>query len=500
MAWACLKPCQPPFFLECAIFQLTSFILLFIYSDSFLYNTSKETLTAIQRERLISPSPTIQVLDTTNTKNITNIKWFGSIKSIIPEMSTRNSRGILYAEWYTDQGNGSLSENEQMLPTEYRQCIMHINYNNSSCKLPNGFSFNALKWLGQGKSGIVHLIEIFNDKNPDYKEKYVLKYSDKWHRCRNNHLEWRLLNLIYEQDLNMPHVHPLIPFYWFNTSCMVFMSAIDNSWLLNNLYLLYQKPKIFREQYPLITKESYIQSFNEIDGGLLDFFIKCYKNIIKVLEKVFYSLHVIYNDLHPQNIIVNNLTHECYLIDFGSLFQRQIVMGNQRGKDMFNHKLKYKCERISCAPRSHYYLKFRRVRHDFRWNHATITDIQVADILMQHAMDGLKYNLFSKLLHIFINYYADTILRFKDKEIGDKLFKMNREISTYCINPSKRNLESAWCRRFEIIEILKTNTDNLYNSTKNQSVKEEFWQLMDLYEQDKESVNCSNVNKEVRCD
>ena len=227
----------------------------------------------------------------------------------------------------------------------------------------------------------------------------------------------------------MPYVHPSIPFYWFNTSCIIFMSYMDNSWLLNDLNLLYLRPKIFTTKHPSVTKETYIQSFNEIDEGLLDFFMNCYQDILKVLEKLYVSLHVIYNDLHPGNIFVNEYDHQCYLIDFGTLFHRQIIAGNQRGKNLFQHGLKYKCERISCDPASHYNLRYRKDRDAFRWSDgANMTDIQVADVLMEYGMNGLRYNLFSKLFHIFINYYADTILRKQDYQVGEELNVMNKEL------------------------------------------------------------------------
>ena len=60
--------------------------------------------------------------------------------------------------------------------------------------------------------------------------------------------------------------------------------------------------------------------------------------------------------------------------------------------------------------------------------------------------------------------------------------------------PIKDVLEAVWCRRFEMIEILKTKTDNLHDSTKNDSLRVEFWGLVnEMYQHDISLLNCSYV-------
>ena len=446
-------------------------------------------------------SPILQTepsFDTIQSNNIIEFNWFGtSYKSIIPPMPNTNSRGIYYSEWYSDNGDGTLSKNEAELPNEYRDCILNLNMS-STCKLPNGLSFKVIEYLAEGKTGILWLVQFINDEH-----KYVLKFGDIWRKCGNIQLEFRLIYLLHEPDLKMPHIHSSIPFYWFNTSCFIFISYIQDSWLLNDLNLLYVRPKIWSEQYPsTFTQYTFIKAFNDIDDGILDFFIKCYKDILRVLKAMYLSLHVLYNDLHPGNIFVNNMDHSCYLIDFGTLFHRQIVTGNQRGKNLFQHGLKYKCERISCDPISHYNLRYKDDRNAFRWLEGiNMTDIEAANVLMQYGMNGLRYNLFSKLLHIFIQYYADTILREYDKETSALLLKMNKELMHYCVGPSKDVLQRVWCRRNEMIKILELKTNDLQNSTNSETLKLEFWRLVhEIYAEDTSSLNCSDIPTKMKCD
>ena len=322
-------------------------------------------------------------------KEKTRILAVGGSAPMISSMSGRNSRGIHYAEWYTDDGDGALSQRERELPHEYTGCISRIAIG-ALCRLPNDISFSVLDAVGEGTSGQIWRVKIWSDTGGAEQGEYALKLSQKWNRCGANQLEYRLLYLLHEEHLNMPWLHPNIPYYWFGTSCMLFLHLIDHSFLLWNLYELYHRPNRFKADHPEWTARAYIASFEAVDGGLLDFVLQCYRDIMAVTESIYSSVGLVYNDLHPGNILVDADSHRCHLIDFGSVFSRQLTFGRQRGRNLFEHEHKFKCERSSCSPLVHFNVQRQIDRHSFRWRHSNQSEMESADMLMQYAMDRLS--------------------------------------------------------------------------------------------------------------
>eukprot|EP01083_Nonionella_stella_P307664 1082304_1 len=312
------------------------------------------------------------------------------------------------------------------------ECNIHntkkcSNHTNTTCPLPNNLSFTILKLLGVGRSGVVYLVDILG-------EHYAIKICSYL-----MHTEYHVLSTIdIERELNIPHIHPIASF-------------------------LYQQ---FRHESVAID----IQSFDDIDGGIIHFFIKCYRDIITIFDKLYTTLHAFYWDIALANLLFDTVNHKCYVIDMQSIIYSKIeqFQPKQHGSS------KLYCHHNTCPPFIYYTFRSIKQRIEYKATHKNLSDAELVALFDKHSAHQSRYQILSHILTIFVKYYGKIVRNLDEQRIIKKAI---RTLSAHRSQPASEKLSMpfVWCSRLEVIQQLKYNTSNLDAAEKDDSIKHEFW-------------------------
>eukprot|EP01084_Bolivina_argentea_P127925 226201_1 len=180
--------------------------------------------------------------------------------------------------------NNKKKSHKILLPYEYQKCF-ELNESfiaPKQCKLPNNITIIIDKEIGHGEIGSVWQTKIYysniniSSNNYNY-DIYAMKYSIY---CNGLSSEYKLLKHINKNNnnktnmnINIPLLHPFIPFYYFYTNttyddrlCFIFMQYLQNTLTL--------------EQFSKSNNILKSLSFNKISGGIISFILNCYSDII----------------------------------------------------------------------------------------------------------------------------------------------------------------------------------------------------------------------------
>ena len=117
--------------------------------------------------------------------------------------------------------------------------------------------------------------------NNGFDDDYLLKIAFKHHQ-NNFATEYKILSSIDPlKELNIPRLHPFVPFYYFHRYQInfFFMRPISDSISLSDI--LFEKHHLSNSR-GIESIQNISESFGEIDGGILHFLLKCHQEITKI--------------------------------------------------------------------------------------------------------------------------------------------------------------------------------------------------------------------------
>ena len=225
-----------------------------------------------------------------------------------------------------------------------------------------------------------------------------------------------------------------------------------------------------------------MDSFDRIDSSPLRFIMKCFDDIWRILEALS-AMNIHYNDLNWGNIMISTEDHKCYLIDFGFVLDLNDHFLLERPHSKHSKRRNISCVYPRCSAPTYHLLYGLEQRLQ-----SGITD---ADILRENARTASKYEIFSILMHSFVEMCAE--MESSHSVIGKQL----RSLNLYFFTPKDdgklpghrkggiTNFHRAWCLRQQIIEILTAKQHDLQclSDTDSES-REQFMALLSLYDAD----------------
>eukprot|EP01083_Nonionella_stella_P052851 140068_1 len=362
---------------------------------------------------------------------------------------------------------------------EHTNCPDHTN---TTCNITNNLSFKVLQRLGLGHGGIVYLVEILG-------EHYAMKLCTK-----SMYSQFKVMSTIgVEHNVNIPHIHPLASHLYHLSDGMsfFFMEALENaiSW-----HQFRGGHIVLRSNETIHTMNLYLRSFDTIDGGILHFFIHCYHDIIRILDVLYTKLHAFYWDIHLQNILFDTVNHKCYLIDL------QVVMYSNIQQFIYESTKRLHCMfRLDACPPLIFY-KFRRIKQRKQYKaeleRKNISGVELLALFEKHSLNQSKYQVLHHLLTIFIRYYAELIFDTDgQRNLAARLLAYYTKLVRTLTVRSEMVIQSVWCRRLELIQMLKNSTNNLEAVENDDNIKMEFWKMLELFEDDWHYVNETHCQK-----
>ena len=240
---------------------------------------------------------------------------------------------------------------------------------------------------------------------------------------------------------------------------------------------------------------------NEIDNtmDILSFYLRGYHDIMDIFATSS-QLNVYHNDFHEGNILINkNDNYRWYLIDFGDIFY-------DTAYDWYNEKYnaEFKCVAHSCPPSTRYHLETLEKRKQFRMEYTTkYGDYKLCqNELSKMAKYSKRYELISIMFHGFIHSYCmlnKTMYIHYNHSVCHKLVKWNEEMRLFRNRFNRDGVDfsddqiyiNRWCIRQKMIKLLKQNDCNL-QKVRNDKMKQEFWNLLNIFQDDLKYLNQTN--------
>eukprot|EP01084_Bolivina_argentea_P082258 148932_1 len=327
------------------------------------------------------------------------LSWFGQTNT--PTIAPIN---IPFNTSNTSQNNTSSPTHIHINPFNHNENTLKLQQWNSSCLhqkriicvLPlfhknNTINFTVVPPPHGGNDAMIYSIKFNNDTDISY----IMKYKEN---CDINtfYQEYKVMNQLYKYNntLNVAWLHKQLPFYYYknnlNITCFFFMDKLKHTYPFRKLQRIARFENVS-------TIKTLLTSFDEIDGGIIQFLMKCFNTILPIL-KTLIEFNIYNDDINSRNILIDKYTHKCYLIDFGltrNLTQQSLYKNNITVySDIFT------CLHYSCSP---YLLQYKRNFNDYNL-------IQNQKQIKLIAYNSLKYQLWSMFFHFFVSSYTHIIL------------------------------------------------------------------------------------------
>ena len=184
-----------------------------------------------------------------------------------------------------------------------------------------------------------------------------------------------------------------------------------------------------------------------------------------------------HDDTHWKNILVDLNTKQCYVIDFGRVWN----INEQKGRVM--------CHTIKCSPYVHYYLKGLRKRNkliqSYRngsiHNHS-ITNIAQSDkqIIHEYSTKHVNYTVIAMLLKALSNAIVDNM------SLGNQ-----RMLFLIKINGLKesKHFENTWCNRYKLLSHLKCFKQQMVTVSNDERIINSFFDLLNVFDIDTQFID-----------
>eukprot|EP01083_Nonionella_stella_P009026 26167_1 len=198
-------------------------------------------------------------------------------------------------------------------------CLSHAS-DNRTCTLSPNVTITFNKRIGRGFKS-----QIWSVNSGTPKRVMVMKYSinkPKWYICDDRAMiEYETMDALYKYNNSLstaqliyePQLHYYQYIYPQNDTiagCVFFMTQFNAIGILGDLRNIFDEKQNANQ---LQTEWKIHHHFLSIDP--LQFIMNCYLDILSVLNAV-NAIGKYYNDLHFRQILVEEGTHRCYLIDF----------------------------------------------------------------------------------------------------------------------------------------------------------------------------------------
>eukprot|EP01084_Bolivina_argentea_P257676 434175_1 len=480
--------------------------IAYMVQNSSLINTTSEDLTYSKYVRL-----KLQIIDLMDTKYN-----FSKQIDVMKHINISNVTTLL-------ETTGKYVE----------ECIRGIHYHQHDfrgilCEINNelnNISFVVHNSLGMGWQSSVYNVSVSIGGNTT-NESYILKILHQPKEllynigsgglCYVYEREYKLLKKIemYGKLYNISpvaisYVNSKIPVFKTGQTCLIFTQQVKHALSLHDLMTLHQ-----------IETSNILHSIISVKGDIINFLIDCYNDIMNVF-KIMYEFGTYHRDIKSENILIDTQTFNCYVIDFGILFEESQIFASQNGFSnnydghvgnniTFKYQHYFSCKWSICSPIIWHYLRTPIDRIKFVqqvYNTLPYKALQfrkpiiesATKILSKFAIYGLQYAITAHIFHAFVKLYY--IQQFTDRLETNVIFQMNNLIlqtnngNSLLGYEDYINTKLAWYTRYQIYcNIMKQIKNETIAMNVKHHTKQTFVDIISIFDDDLLFLNMENCD------
>eukprot|EP01083_Nonionella_stella_P009025 26166_1 len=349
-------------------------------------------------------------------------------------------------------------------------CLSHASDRQNCTLFPNiTIVFNTR--MGKGSKSEVWSV---SESNRVVAMKYTIN-KHKWFICdRKAMIEYETMDNLYKYDdsLNVaqliytPQLHYYYQYIYPQNDtvagCVYFMTQLNATDTLGDLRSTFYN---LRSANQLATQYKIHRHF--ISDDPLQFIMNCYSDVVSVLNAV-NAIGKYYNDLHPRQVLIEDRTRRCYLIDFNVV----------RDLSRMNSMRRLRCVWLRCPARTYYSAWISR-------NNGTKN---------QNILFQIEYEVFTMMLHLFVDVCGNMERIHGNATIARMLLSINahyvpNDYKTWVMSTrhNKKQFKKAYCHRQTIVVFLRNiESFNKLECVKasNMSLRRAFLAVLDIYGDD----------------